>query len=49
MEKVPRLTQTQRWFTEYYSVDSVTATDLRNVNKVKQILSFEFSRIDVGD
>ena len=33
----------QRWFTEYYSVDSVTATDMTNLNKVKKILSFEFS------
>jgi len=29
--------------TTYYSVDSVTATDMRNVNKVKKILSFVFS------
>src|SRR6218665_3865813 len=43
MEKVPRLSQTQRWFTEYYSVDSVTTTDMRSLNKVKKILSFEFS------
>ena len=43
MEKVPRLSQTQRWFTEYYSVDSVTAADMRNLNKVKKILSSEFS------
>src|SRR6218665_1998948 len=49
MEKVPRLSQTQRWFTEYYSVDSVTATDMRNLNKVKKILSFEFSRYGSGD
>ena len=48
MEKVPRLSQTQRWFTEYYSVDSVTATDMRNLNKVKKILSFEFSIILYG-
>jgi len=32
-KKVPRLSQTHRWFTEYYSVDSVTATDMRNLNK----------------
>src|SRR6218665_2699205 len=49
MEKVPRLSQTQRWFTEYYSVDSVTATDMRNLNKVKKILSFEFSIYGSGD
>ena len=39
----------QRWFTEYYSVDSVTATDMRNLNKVKKILSFEFSTYGSGD
>src|SRR6218665_3895058 len=43
MEKIPRLSQTQRWFTEHYPVDSVTATDMRNLNKVKKILRFEFS------
>src|SRR6218665_2531846 len=48
MEKVPQLSQTQRWFTEYYLVDSVTATDMRNLNKVKKILSFEFSIIWIG-
>ena len=26
----------------YYSVDSVTATDMRDLNKVKKILSFDF-------
>jgi len=33
----------------YYSVDSVTATDMRNLNKVKKILSFEFSIYGSGD
>ena len=42
-KKIPRLSQTQRWFTEHYSVDSVTATDMSNLNKVKKILRFEFS------
>src|SRR6218665_418306 len=48
MKKVPRLSQTQRWFTEYYSVDSVTATDMRNLNKVKESISFEISNIWIG-
>ena len=30
MLKVPRLSQTQRWFTENYSVDNVTQADIRN-------------------
>ena len=32
-----------------YSVDSVTATDMRNLNKVKKILNFEFSIYGSGD
>ena len=48
-KRVPRLSQTQKWFTEYYSVDSVTATDMRNLNKVKKILNFEFSIYGSGD
>jgi len=32
MLKEPRLSQTQMWFIEYYSVDNVTQTDMRNLN-----------------
>src|SRR6218665_1423099 len=35
--------------TACYSVDSVTATDMRNLNKVKKILNFEFSIYGSGD
>jgi len=31
-EKVPRRSQTQKWFTGCYSVDNVTQTDIRNHN-----------------
>ena len=30
MEKVPRLSRTQKWFPGCYSVDNITQTDIRN-------------------